>query len=52
MMGATDDRNQDDELQPWETGAEDRDDQRLETGQLDLTEEEERLPWLESPEDD
>ncbi len=52
MMGATDDRNQDEELQPWETGAEDRDDQRLETGQLDLTEEEERLPWLESPEDD
>ena len=52
MMGATDDRNQGDELQPWETGAEDRDDQRLETGQLDLTEEEERLPWLESPEDD
>lgn len=52
MTGATDDRNQGDEPQPWETVAEDHDDQPLETQQLDLTEEEERLPWLESPEDD
>lgn len=52
MTGATDDRNQGDESQPWETAAEDHDDQPLETEQLDLTEEEERLPWLESPEDD
>lgn len=52
MTGATDDRNDGDELQPWETAAEDHDDQPLETEQLGLTEEEERLPWLESPEDD
>lgn len=52
MTGATDDRNDGDELQPWETAAEDHDDQPLEIEQLGLTEEEERLPWLESPEDD
>ncbi len=52
MTGATDDRNDGDELQPWETAAEDHDDQPLVTEQLGLTEEEERLPWLESPEDD
>ncbi|MDP3908090.1 SPOR domain-containing protein [Novosphingobium sp.] len=52
MTGATDDRIKGDEPQPWETGAEDHDEQPLETEQLDLTEEEERLPWLESPEDD
>lgn len=52
MMGATDDRNRDDELQPWETGGQEHDDQPLETEQLTLAEEEERLPWLESPEDD
>lgn len=52
MTGATDDRNRDDELQPWETGAGARDEQPLDTEQLILAEEEERLPWLESPEDD
>ena len=52
MTGATDDHNQDGDPQPWEIAAEDHDDQPLETEQLDLTEEEERLPWLESPEDD
>lgn len=48
MTGANDDRRFDDGAADWDDGAEDR----LETGQLELTEAEERLPWLESPEDD
>lgn len=57
MMGAGDDRIEDGQAgsgdpENWDNLADGHDDQPLETRQLDLSEEEERLPWLESPEDD
>lgn len=48
MVGASDDRRFEEEAAGWDDGSE----HRLETEQLELTSEEERLPWLESPEDD
>lgn len=51
MTGAGEDRIDDNNPETWETPVEDHDEQPLETEQLGLAEEE-RLPWLESPEDD
>lgn len=47
MVGASDDRRFDNDGDAWDDG-----DDRLETAQLELTGDEERLPWLESAEDD
>lgn len=48
MAGANDDRRFENDDAEWDDGAEDR----LETEQLELTGDEERLPWLESAEDE
>lgn len=48
MAGANDDRRLDGAQDEWDGST----DERLETEQLELTEEDERLPWLESAEDD
>lgn len=49
MTGDNDDRVEGEEPQTWGAGEEE---QPLETERLDLAEDEERLPWLESAEDD
>ncbi|MFM5884141.1 MAG: SPOR domain-containing protein [Novosphingobium sp.] len=49
MAGDEDDRVEGEEPQAWDAGQEE---QPLETERLDLAEDEERLPWLESAEDD
>ena len=48
MIGAGDNERPGEEPETWLDG----DDQPLETERLDLAEDDERLPWLESPEDD